>query len=181
LGGYVTVAFDIATKAMTETLTAEQIQKIDGMMLALTGGLESPFLNERHMDALDMTDEQKAQFKAINEKMKEGRDRMIDEHVTKAGESLKSGKFEYTKVTAMLAAFKNYSRELKRLRSDVLTDAQIAKMRSLARMPRSLSVFNNLMPQWEPGPNSWKPGDGAPEQYREERSRGRGFPRAEQQ
>jgi Spy/CpxP family protein refolding chaperone len=176
LDGLVTAIFDAANSATAEVLTAEQIQQMDGMLLALTGSLESPFFNERHMAALEMTEEQKGKFKEIDESMKPGRDKMVDECVTKVGEMLKSGKFEFSKLTAVLATFKNYSRELKKRRMAVLTDAQIAKAARLGKMPKSLSMVN-LLPQWTPGPDSWRPGMPIPGQERQEQNKRGNFPR----
>ena len=77
---------------------------------------------------------------------------------------------------------------------DVLTDEQWLRLQNLIdNPPEHALAFRNILQEqrsesddaekasgvWEPGPNSWRPGDGIPEQYRQERNtRGR-FPRAE--
>jgi hypothetical protein len=153
--------FEATNGAAKEAFTDEQIQKVDGMMLAMTGGLESPFFNNRHMSALDMTDAQKEQFKKINEDTKPERDKMIAEFSADAEKMFNSGKFSFTKLTASLSKFREYQKTLKQRRSAVLTEAQLARVKTLAKAPKFMSVFN-LLPVWTPGPNSWQPGDPLP-------------------
>jgi len=76
---------------------------------------------------------------------------------------------------------------------DVLTDEQWKRLQDLINNPPEhvRIVLNKLRRQsgkveeangvWTPGPNSWRPGDPIPEEYRQERNKrtGRGFPRAE--
>jgi Ni/Co efflux regulator RcnB len=76
---------------------------------------------------------------------------------------------------------------------DVLTDAQWDRMTDLIDNPPE--YVKKLMRKkygddepggWQPGPNSWRPGDPIPEQYRQEREERRtkhrpGFPRGESQ
>ena len=155
-------ALEAANMSAAEALTEEQMQKMDGMMLALTGGLESPLFNERHMDAIDMTDEQKEQFKKIDEETKPGREKLI---AAISEETLKmrgSDKMDFKGLLATFSKFREYSVDLKQRRMAVLTPAQIAKAATLAKLPKFLSPFN-LLRQWVPGPNSWKPGDPLPE------------------
>jgi hypothetical protein len=79
---------------------------------------------------------------------------------------------------AAFTKFREYSVELRKRRSAILTDAQIAKVRTLQRLPRSLSLFN-LLPQWVPGPGSWRPGDPIPVQQQQPTPRLRPFPRSD--
>jgi hypothetical protein len=180
IAGLIKGIFEAANTTMTDTFTDEQIQKMDGMILAVMSGLESPFFNERHMAALDMTDEQKEKFRKISEDTKPGREKMVAEIVTEMEKMLKDGKISYNGLIAVLAEFKDFSRDLKQRRSEVLTPAQIAKVRTLSKMPKSLSL-TNLLPQWMPGADSWKPGDPLPAGAvpPPEPNRGRLFPRGE--
>ena len=171
-------ALEAANISAAEALTEEQIQKMDGMMLALTGGLESPFFNERHMDAIDMTDEQKEQFKKIDEATKPGREKLIAAISEETLKMMESEQADFKGLLAVFSKFREYSVDLKQRRMAVLTPAQMAKAANLARLPKFLSPFN-LLRQWVPGPNSWKPGDPLPKQYRQERKTRRGFPREE--
>jgi DNA-directed RNA polymerase beta' subunit len=74
---------------------------------------------------------------------------------------------------------------------DVLTDEQLLKMQKildetpefvkklLAQM-KAVRVEQEKSPAYVPGPDSWRPGDPLPAQFKEERKRtGRGFPRSE--
>jgi Ni/Co efflux regulator RcnB len=76
---------------------------------------------------------------------------------------------------------------------DVLTDEQWKRMLNLIDNPpdyakqiiaqmreqRKKENANASADTWQPGPNSWKPGDGVPEQYRQERNEKQRFPRTE--
>jgi hypothetical protein len=116
------------------------------------------------MAALEMTNEQKAKFKAINEATKPGRDKMIADVSEKIAEMLNTGKFNFKDMVAVLSQFKDFTRDLKKRRMEVLTSAQIAKVGQLSKLPKSFSIFN-LLPQWLPDANSWKPGDPLPEGF----------------
>jgi Ni/Co efflux regulator RcnB len=79
---------------------------------------------------------------------------------------------------------------------DVLTDEQWARLQKLIDNPpeHAKAYAKKLKEQmgesektggaWQPGPNSWRPGDPIPEQYRQQREEQRtrqrpGFPRSE--
>ena len=73
---------------------------------------------------------------------------------------------------------------------DVLTDEQWTKLQKLIDDPpeyakafgkklKELSGENEQAGAWQPGPNSWKPGEAIPEEYRQQRNTQRPFPRAE--
>jgi hypothetical protein len=149
---------------------------MDGMMLALTGGLESPFFNERHMDAIDMTDAQRAQFQAIDEALKPERDVMIAALSKEVIRMTESGDISFNGLVAAFSQFRGFSRELRQRRMGVLTTAQIAQVRQLSRLPQFLSI-RNLLPQWMPGPGSWQPGDPIPAGYLQRRQERGRFPR----
>ena len=170
-------AMEAANISAAEALTDEQIQKMDGMMLALTGGLESPFFNERHMAAIDMTDAQREQFKQIDAETKPGRDKLIAAISEETLKMMDTGTMDFRSLLGTFAQFREYQTELRDRRRAVLTPAQIARAASLSRLPRFLSPFN-LLQQWVPGPGSWRPGDAIPVQIQEPR-RSR-FPRGEE-
>ena len=153
--------FEATNVSVADALTEEQIQKMDGMILALTGGLESPFFNEKHMNALEMTDEQREQFKLINEATKPGRDKLIDAISAETLKMMDTGKMDFKGLLGTFSKFREYSTDLKKRRMAILTDAQIARMKNLSRLPKFLSIAN-VLPQWVPGPNSWQPGDPIP-------------------
>jgi hypothetical protein len=167
-------------KRAFEVYSPEQIQKLDGMILALTGGLESPLFNDRHMAALDMTEEQKEQFATIVEEMKGEREKMVAGVTASINTMLYKDGVTIKGLVTTLAQFKNYTKELKKRRSAVLTAAQISKMKTMMRLPKSHSVAN-LLPKWMPDADSWKPGDPLPEGLVPENKELRPFPRAEKE
>ena len=167
--------FEVSNAVVLESFTDEQIQKLDGMILALTGGLESPFFNERHMAAIEMTDEQRAQFKAIDEALKPERDQMIAALSKEVIRMTESGEISFNGLVAAFSQFRGFSRELRQRRMAVLTAAQIAKVRQLTRLPDFLSM-RSVLPQWMPDANSWRPGDPLPGGAAPQQQRGN-FPR----
>jgi hypothetical protein len=180
IDSHYTFVFEHMNKLASVVYTAEQIQKMDGMILALTSGLESPFLNERHMASLDMTDEQKEKFAAINEEMKGEREKMIASVTASVSTMINNKQANIKDLVEALAEFKEYSRELKKRRSAVLTTTQISKMKTMMRLPKSLSIAN-LLPKWAPDADSWKPGDPVPEGFAPDDKTTRPFPRAEKE
>ncbi|MDR1962807.1 MAG: Spy/CpxP family protein refolding chaperone [Planctomycetaceae bacterium] len=59
--------FDESQTKVNQVLTPEQQEKLKTLQFQIIGGLDSPFLNVRSLDVLNLTDEQKAKLKAINE------------------------------------------------------------------------------------------------------------------
>jgi hypothetical protein len=175
----ISYSLEATNEVAEEVFTVEQIQQMDGMMLALTGGLESPFFNERHMDALEMTDEQKKQFQTINEATSPGRDKLIAAIKEETLKMMDGGKVDFKGWLGTFAKFREYSRDLKQRRMAVLTQEQVAKAAKLVRLPKFLSVANLLQEVWTPGPNSWKPGDPLPEGFVPPQPSKRNFPRRE--
>jgi Ni/Co efflux regulator RcnB len=113
----------------------------------------------------------------------------IQENIRKSNPDLQRAMDE------MMKSGQAFSDKLKFKMFDVLTDAQWKRMTDLidnppeymkkvmAEMRKQMgtddSRTNRSPSTWAPGPNSWKPGDAIPEQYRQQRiERGR-FPRGE--
>ena len=100
---------------------------------------------------------------------------------------------EYKRIQdALQSKTRAFSTQFKTRMFDVLTDAQWVRLQELIDNPppHAQALLKKLKEQrgeeekagvWTPGPNSWRPGDGVPEEYRQERNKriGRGFPRAE--
>ena len=154
-------ALEAANDSVAEALTDEQIQRIDGAILALTGGIESPFFNERHMAALEMTDEQREQFNAINGALQSDRDKMIAAISREMVKMAESGDVSFQGLLTALSSFRQFTQELRRQRMAVLTDEQIAKVRELSRL-QNLVPPSNARQQWMPDAGSWQPGDPLP-------------------
>ncbi|MGL6193658.1 MAG: hypothetical protein ACRC2T_02410 [Thermoguttaceae bacterium] len=84
------------------------------------------------------------------------------------------------KFKQMLSRGQDFTNRLKIKMLDVLTDDQLAKMQELLNHPsdfvkKELQEFRTEREerektgQWKPGSDSWKPGDGIPEEYLKER------------
>jgi len=74
---------------------------------------------------------------------------------------------------------------------DVLTDDQWKRLQNLIdNPPAHAKAFGKKLQEqkaasekggaWQPGPNSWRPGDAIPEQYRQQRNERRRFPQTEE-
>ncbi len=172
---------DQANLAAANAFTPEQMQKMDGMMFVLMGGLESPLLDEKHMGALELTDEQKEKLETIRKETKPERDKMFGELTTELKKMFKTGKMNVKDLEAFGERFKEFSENLKKRRMEVLTEAQIAKAAELtAKPPKFLTAATlNMLPKWMPGIDSWKPGDGASEEIKSERRKRKAFPKTE--
>jgi hypothetical protein len=169
---------------IANTFTAEKIQKMDDTMFALLGGLESPFLHEKYMAVLELTDEQKEKFKAISKEMKPEQEKILAEFSVELKKAAQVSKLNFKDLEAAGARVKAFTENLKQRRMAILTPTQIAKAAELSKPPKfvTAAVFDKL-PKWMPGINSWKPGDPlpagiVPPQQPQERTRQRpGFPR----
>jgi Ni/Co efflux regulator RcnB len=86
----------------------------------------------------------------------------------------------------MVTQRKLYATRLKTKMFDVLTDEQWDRLQELLdNPPEYIIAFRKRIQEaaeragtWQPGPDSWKPGDGIPEEYRQQRQERR-FPRRE--
>jgi Spy/CpxP family protein refolding chaperone len=83
---------------------------------------------------------------------------------------------------------KQYSLQFRTQMLDVLTDEQWLHLQNMIDDPSGLvkimldkvKARREQKEVWAPGPNSWRPGDPIPEQYRQERNRRKRFPGVEQ-
>jgi Spy/CpxP family protein refolding chaperone len=101
---------------------------------------------------------------------------------------------EYKKIEDdMQSQGKAFATQFKTKMFDVLTDEQWARLQKLTDDPPEFAklVLKKMKEQrgesekrgaaaWQPGPDSWKPGDAIPEQYRQERNTRGNFPRPQQ-
>ena len=101
----------------------------------------------------------------------------------------------------MLSSVDTFSTKFKTRMFDVLTDEQWTRLQDLIdNPPEHALVFRKVLKEqsgeaeeseereksekaevWQPGPNSWKPGDAIPEEYRIERNQRSRFPRGERE
>ena len=164
--------------ALDNLLTTEQKRKIKEFEIMM---IASPIMNfgvSPHMfEALDLTDAQKEQVEAIKREFKPEFERRL--------EKLARGVTDPAADRAFAAQF-----QVKVF--DVLTDEQWWRLQNLVdNPPEYVNVFlrkvqENIERQWresegerevwQPGPNSWRPGDSIPGFYRLQRNPGT-FPR----
>jgi len=166
-----TTVLELITQSMVNTMnvaaegifTEEQMERSSNMLFAMTGGLQSPFLCEKHMDALEMTDEQRAKFKQINEETRPEREKMIAAFDAEIQRMTQTGKMSVKDFLGALSKFQQLGSTLKKRRTEVLTRAQLAKVTQMMKMPKSMtfSLLDFFSP-WAPDANSWKPGDPIP-------------------
>jgi Ni/Co efflux regulator RcnB len=129
------------------------------------------------------------QEKMANELKKEGNKGKDGEAIRK---KLLAEDPEYKKIYEEIQSQgKAFSTKFKTKMFDVLTDEQWARLQQLIdNPPEHARAFRNRLQkqrgeaekkgEWMPGPNSWRPGDPIPEQYRQQRNERQGsFPRGE--
>jgi hypothetical protein len=108
------------------------------------------------------------------------------------GKKLMAGDPEYKKIrVALQSEGKAFATKFRIKMFDVLTDEQWARLQKLVDDPpeHAKTIRKKLKAEsdeadkkeaWTPGPNSWRPGDPVPEEYRQQRNERRGrFPRGE--
>ena len=174
--------FDGMNAVCDEVFTPEQMQKMNGMMFVLMGGLESPFLNEKSLDVLDLSDEQKEKVAAIRKEMEPEKEKFLGELETVMKKFVKEGKANLKDLEAAGEKVKDITEKVKKRVLEILTDEQKAKAAELAAHPPKFlnPTALNMIPDWMPGVGSWKPGDGAPETEKKERRKRKSFPTAEE-
>jgi len=98
---------------------------------------------------------------------------------------------EYKKIAdELLSQGQTFAMQFNTKMFDVLTDEQWKRLQNLIdNPPEYAKAFGKKLKEqraasekartWQPGPNSWRPGDAIPEQYRQERNERRRFPRTE--
>ena len=161
-----------------ENLTPEQAKKVHEFHIATMS--ETEYVFPRMFEALDLSDEQRKQFDAIQKEMRPE----FEKHVDKIREYWGRPPSEKD---AVRVSGKELADKLKIRMFDVLTDAQWARLQELVDNPpdhakkwlaqqRTNREHARKHDAWVPGPGAWQPGSSAiPEQYRQERNRR--FPR----
>lgn len=171
-------------------LTPEQQGKYKELLFQMGGGLDSPFLNSRMLETVNLTEEQKAKIKAIEEERgKEFRESM-EQRGTRPdirGMSEEERRAHFEKMRAEGESLrKKYSEKIQ----SVLTPEQKEKAQKLTEEGK------DLMPQrrgpggprgergpeggeYRPGADSWRPGQGAQRRGGDRPAR-RTFPKSEE-
>ena len=184
--------FPIVSPNMFEALGLSDAQKqqLDGIKREMAPEFE------RHVDKLvdmsmKMSEAMQDEMERINDIMRDTTDheeRMrlmenLHENIRRDNPDLQQA------INEMMESGREFSDSLKFRMFDVLTDEQWERMIDLvdnppdyvraviAEMRRSMGADDSGSDgQWRPGPNSWQPGEGVPEEYRRQRNTPGGFP-----
>lgn len=190
---------EIKEKA-NQILTPEQQEKVKVLRFQISGGLDSPMINPESLEALNLTDKQKAELKAMDEARREAfrtamenRPRvdfrtMSEEDRRKAFEEMRTqgearSKEFKEKVLSLLtpdqkAKAEQLSSEGKELREKVMQ--QMQERRDERRGDRGRGQ-GGPEGEFRPGADSWRPGQGAQKDNAGgEKSKRRTFPKAEE-
>ncbi|MDR2169529.1 MAG: hypothetical protein LBP59_05255 [Planctomycetaceae bacterium] len=181
-------------KKVNEILTQEQQTKFKTLPFQVTGGLESRFLNARSFDFLDLSEDQKAKFKQIEEEnqaefrrifTRDGarpNSRPTNEDVQKQRDEMqKRREQQKQKLLALLTP------EQKALAEKLTAEAKQLNLQP-QRNERNRGERNNRdrnrngrergNNEYRPNNDSWKPGSGTPENNNTQQRR---FPRGNQE
>ncbi|MDR0869180.1 MAG: Spy/CpxP family protein refolding chaperone [Planctomycetaceae bacterium] len=181
---------DEAQAKVNQVLSPEQQVKVKELRFKLAGGLDSPRLNARNLDVVNLTDEQKAKLKAIQEEQeKEGREALekrgnVDWRNLSQDERQKLGQELRTEVEALQ---KKYAEKIKA----VLTPDQLKKAEDLTKgvqearekfaPPQREGGRGERGDGYRPGADSWRPGQGGGQRREGGGERRRAFPQQEGQ
>lgn len=172
-------------------LDVEQQQKFKELRFQLAGGLDSPMLNARMLEAVNITEDQKAKLQAINEeRFKEFREgmergprpdmrgseedrRAFFEKMRERGEEMRKKYSE--KTLAVLTAEQKTKAE--KLTEEGKAFRPQRRERGEGGRDGGRGERGREGGEYRPGSDSWQPGQGA--QRRGERSQRRAFPQTE--
>jgi hypothetical protein len=172
--------FDGMNEICMNVFSREQMQKGNEMMFVMMGGLEASFLLEKPpLEALDLTGEQKEKLAALHQEFAPEKEKFLSEMEILMKKAVKNGKINLKDFEQFGEQFKETSDKVKKRTAEILTEEQLAKATELtAHPPKFLNPFMNILPDWLPGANSWKPGDDIPGTAKEKRKR-KPFPQSE--
>jgi len=186
-----------ATSAMEEVLSPEHLQQIQETLLANMA--EIPFVTPSMFEVLNLTDVQKEQMEQIKKELEPEFEAALENWMTgyKTLQKMTAEDPEHKKiVTEIQSKGQAFAIRFRTRMFDVLSDEQWVRLQNLIdNPPEHALIFRKALKElsgeddeskgeesgeWVPGPNSWRPGDAIPMQYRLERNtRGR-FPRGEE-
>jgi hypothetical protein len=193
---------DAIVDALDNTLTPVQKQKIMESQLANAG--EMPIVSPGMFEILNLTDAQKKEMEKIKKEYEPEFEKVLDNFLEKSsvlrrfvGQPIEDPELKKIR-DEIQSQCKKFSEKFRIRMFDVLTDEQWKRMLNLIdNPPEHAKIFRKKLkeisgereddvktekpPVWQPGPNSWKPGDPIPEQYRQQRNERQGsFPRSEE-
>ena len=163
-----------------ETFSEEQVQKLEEAVFVMMGGLEASFLWDGSLDVLDLSEEQKTKLAELKTEVAPEKKKFLDEVERLMKKAVGDGKINLKDFEKFGEEFKETSEAIKKRVMEILTEEQLAKAATMmAKPPKFLAGLANIVPDWMPGINSWKPGDGAPNEKKERRRR-KAFPQNEE-
>ena len=183
------------TDEVEKIATPEQKKKAQTVVFQGMGGLNSPLINVDAMSALDLTEEQKKKAQEALDAMEKERLEHLAEGLKLFEEAVKLGgpnmseedqkKLEEKARALEGRAVTSAQKIGDRLRS-ILTPEQLEKEKILLanrpkflpRLPRSMR--GDADPEYRPGADSWRPGQGTPSENNKKTNR-RPFPKAEEE
>ena len=196
---------DAVADILDEILTPQQLQKIKESQLVSMG--ELPLIPTSIFEALDLTDTQRQEMEKIKKELESKFEAVLDEFENSimmsqgtAKKDVERYKLYKKKQEELMSKGKEFSTNFKMQMFDVLSDEQWKRLQRLIdNPPEHAKIFRAKLKEqngeseavaiekpetaekevWQPGPNSWKPGDAIPEAYRQQRNERGKFPRVE--
>ena len=196
---------NVMSDAYNGVLTSEQMQKVRESLIANkgTGTRTVPSVVPVMFEALDLTDVQRQQMRTLEKNFESELEKHLEKYANArlrfsdmlfrtgitsgAAEKLELKKAIdeiYNQKEAVAERFKTAVRE-----RGILTEEQWARFHDLIdNPPEHARIFGARLQMlnggggdatsgWQPGPDSWQPGDAIPEEYRQQRNERSTFPR----
>lgn len=173
--------FDMFDTVTRDVFTEEQHRQFAELSFGMLGGLESSFLWDHSLDVLELDERQQEKLAEFRKEFAPSKKEFVDGIEDLMKKALKSGKINLKEMERFGEKFKETSETMQKRIREILTEDQLAKAAALTRIPKFLSPLAKMVPDWIPTPNSWKPGDGAPEEDKKERRRRKSFPKKERE
>ncbi|MDR2115604.1 MAG: Spy/CpxP family protein refolding chaperone [Planctomycetaceae bacterium] len=178
---------DESLAKINQILNPEQQEKLKILQFQLVGGLDSPFLNVRNLEVLNLTDEQKAKLKAINEqRLAETREALEkvdwrnsnseEREKLRAENEVRAKKFA-DQIKAILTPEQKEKAE--KLTAEAKEVQEKVGIRARNRGDRR-NGENRERGEVRPDQDSWQPGQGTGERRNQNRQPRRAFPQNEQ-
>ena len=193
------LVMDAVSDAIEGVLTPQQWQNIRESQLANMD--EMSLITPDMFEALDLTDAQRQEMAKIKKELEPEFEAVLDDFINgiiALQDESEDAPKRKQKQEEVMSKGKEFSTNFKMQMFDVLSDEQWKRLQHLiANPPEHAKIFRAKLREqngeseavasekpemevWQPGPNSWKPGDAIPEKYRIERNERGKFPRVEE-
>ncbi|MGL4941853.1 MAG: hypothetical protein ACRC46_01520 [Thermoguttaceae bacterium] len=179
------------TNRIQSVATPEQLQKSRTLVFQSIGGLDSPIANPDTLEALNLTDDQRKKITATMDSLEKERIELMEEGlrlaekaVSLGGPNMSQEDRDKLRLEAQALEAKVFASGVKvgdAIRPFLTEEQKTLAVRLMANrpsylppLPRQLRGRVNVDEEYRPGPDSWQPGQGTPEDAKPRR----GFPRA---